>query len=119
MSVRVTFSSLYSDRIDGVSSVQLDGSTVAQVLEALTARFPALGPLVWSSASTLNPVTILFLNDEQLVEPVLQTSVRDGDEVTMVPAIEGGEEPCHGAEVPECRGALMRLALIRARHSPK
>ena len=108
MSVRVTFSSLYSDRIDGVGSVQLDGSTVGQVLEALTARFPALGPLVWSSTSTLNPVTILFLNDEQLVEPVLQTSVRDGDEVMMVPAIEGGEDPCQVAGGPGCRRARWR-----------
>ena len=90
MSVTISFTSLFSDRIDGIGTVELEGSTVSQVLEALTERFPALAPLVWSAASTPNPVMVLFLNETQLSSEVLDVRVRPGDEITIVPAIEGG-----------------------------
>ena len=90
MSVTVGLPALFSDRIDGMNPVEVEGSNVAQVLEALTDRFPVLVRLVWSAESTLNPVMVLFLNGTQIEQPVLERPVRDGDEVTIVPSIEGG-----------------------------
>ena len=90
MSVTVRLTPLCSDRIDGVDSVEVEGTTVGVVLERLTARHPTLAPLVWSGPGAVNPVMVVFLNQRQLSEAIRDTPVADGDEIAIVPAIEGG-----------------------------
>ena len=58
-------------------------------LRALTGGIPAT-PLVWAKDGALNPVLVVFLNDRQLGAPELGTPVGTGDEIDIVPALEGG-----------------------------
>jgi molybdopterin converting factor small subunit len=86
---RIRFTNLFAERIGGVSSVDVSASTVASALRALTDRHPALTPLVWKDGA-LNPVMVMFLNDRQLGAAEIGTQVGPGDEIDIVPAIEGG-----------------------------
>ena len=89
MSVTVSFPALFSERIGGVESVDLEGDTVEATLRALTERYAELGSLVWKSLN-LNPVLAVFLNGRQLKSDELDVKVRAGDEITILSALEGG-----------------------------
>lgn len=91
MSVTISFPALLSDRIDGVGQVNVEGDTVQRLLRSLTATYPQLAPLIWHGDGTLNPVLVVFLNGGQVAADALHTPVSGGDEVVLVPAIEGGE----------------------------
>ena len=90
MSVRVRLPSLFADRIDGVSTVDVSATTVADALRALTDRHPELTALVWRGDGALNPLVVLFLNDRQLPRSGVDETVRSGDQLEIIPAIEGG-----------------------------
>ena len=86
---RIRFTNLFAERIGGVSSVDVHAATVESALRALTDRHPSLTPLVWKDGA-LNPVMVLFLNDRQLGAAEIGTPLGPGDEIDIVPALEGG-----------------------------
>jgi molybdopterin converting factor small subunit len=87
---RIRFTNLFAERIGGVDSVDVQGATVESSLRALTDRHPDLTPLVWAKDGALNAVMVLFLNDRQLGAAEIATPVGPGDEIDIVPALEGG-----------------------------
>jgi molybdopterin converting factor small subunit len=87
---RIRFTNLFAERIGGVSSVDVSASTVESALRALTDRHPILTPLVWAQDGALNSVMVVFLNDHQLSAPEIGTPVGPGDQIDIVPALEGG-----------------------------
>ena len=87
---RIRFTNLFAERIGGVSAVDVQAATIESALRALTDRHPSLMPLVWAKDGALNPVMVLFLNDRQLGAAEIGTPVGPGDEIDIVPAIEGG-----------------------------
>ncbi|MCH7749076.1 MAG: MoaD/ThiS family protein [Acidobacteria bacterium] len=90
MSVRVRLPALFADRIEGISTVEVRATTVADALRALTDRHAELTTLVWRGDGALNPLMVLFLNDRQLARPGLDETVHPGDQLEIIPAIEGG-----------------------------
>jgi molybdopterin converting factor small subunit len=86
----IRFTNLFAERIGGINSVDVPAATVESALRALTDRHPTLTPLVWAKDGALNPVMVMFLNDRQLTAAEIGTSVGPGDEIDIVPALEGG-----------------------------
>jgi adenylyltransferase/sulfurtransferase len=72
-------------------SVELSGSTVGQVLAALTTRFPDLRQQLYSNEGKLRSFVNVYLNDEDIryLEKDA-TPVKDGDTLSIVPSIAGG-----------------------------
>ena len=87
---RIRFTNLFAERIGGINSVDVPAATVESSLRALSDRYPDLAPLVWAKDGTLNSIMVLFLNDRQLGAAELATPVGSGDEIDIVPALEGG-----------------------------
>ena len=87
---RIRFTNLFAERIGGVNSVDVAATTVDSALRALTDRHPSLTPLVWAKDGALSPVMVVFLNDRQLNAAEIRSSVEPGDEIDIVPALEGG-----------------------------
>ena len=87
---RIRLTNLFAERIGGVNAVDVPATTVESALRALTDRHPSLTPLVWAKDGALNPVMVMFLNDRQLAAAEIGTPVGPGDEIDLVPAIEGG-----------------------------
>ena len=96
MSVCVRFPALFADRIGGISTVQVTATTVEGAVRALSEHHPQLKPLVLGPGGGINPLMVVFLNDEQLSTDQLQTAVRAGDEIEILPAVEGGSDPDAG-----------------------
>jgi len=87
---RIRFTNLFAERIGGVNSVDVPAATVESALRALTDRHRTLAPLVWAKDGALNPVMVVFLNDRQLGAAEIETAVGPGDQIDIVPALEGG-----------------------------
>ena len=87
---RIRFTNLFAERIGGINSVDVPAATVESALRALTDRHPNLTPLVWAKDGALNPVMVMFLNNRQLCAAEIGALVGPGDEIDIVPALEGG-----------------------------
>ncbi|MCG6920011.1 MAG: molybdopterin-synthase adenylyltransferase MoeB [Acidobacteria bacterium] len=77
----------------GRAAVPLDGQTVSRLLDALLADSPGLRPHLLGEDGRLRNFVNVFVNgDDVRALEGLDTPVRDGDEVTIVPAIAGGTD---------------------------
>lgn len=93
--------------VGGASSVELAGATVGEVLRELAQRHEKLHGRLFNEQGELNRFVNVFLNDEDIrFLQGLDTPLKDGDGVVLVPAIAGGS----GAGEREGRGA-MRTAI--------
>ena len=88
--VRIRLPATHAARIGGLRNVPIHARCVGAGLRELTARHPALQRLIWLDADTLNPVIMVFLNEELIREDSLDTPLADGDTVDVVPAVESG-----------------------------
>ena len=75
----------------GMSEVEVDGATVGDVLRTLASRYPETGDQLLSGAGELNRYVNVYVNDEDVrVQNGLETDVRPGDTVVILPAMAGG-----------------------------
>jgi MoaD family protein len=76
---------------DGVSEMEVQAENVGQAIEELTAKYPALQPHLFSEEGELRPFVNLFLNDEDVRHlQGIDTSLKDGDRLMILPSIAGG-----------------------------
>ena len=75
---------------DGQDEVGVEGSTVAELIENLEAKHPGMKERLCDEKGVRRFVNI-FANDEDIrFLDNLQTALKDGDLVSIVPAIAGG-----------------------------
>jgi molybdopterin synthase sulfur carrier subunit len=75
----------------GAAEVPIEGSTVAEVLKALDAAHPGFGERLFDDTGELRRFVNVFVADEDI--RFLQgtdTTVTDGQVVSIVPAVAGG-----------------------------
>ncbi|MBW8059613.1 MAG: MoaD/ThiS family protein [Solirubrobacterales bacterium] len=78
-------------RTGGQSEVEAGGSTVGEVLRALTAAHPDTEAQLFGADGDLNRYVNVYLNDEDVrVLDGLETAVSDGDTIVILPAMAGG-----------------------------
>ncbi|MGA8014661.1 MAG: ubiquitin-like small modifier protein 1 [Candidatus Dormiibacterota bacterium] len=75
----------------GSSQVEVDGSTVAQVLADLEARYPGFKDRLYDDGGNLRQFINIYVNDTDIrFGGGLETPVTDRDDVSIVPAVAGG-----------------------------
>ena len=91
-------------------SVELTGSTVGEVLTALTTQHPDLRRQLYNDEGKLRSFVNVYLNDEDIryLEKDA-TPVKDGDTVSIVPSIAGGS----ATAPPEPATPASELALTK------
>jgi molybdopterin converting factor small subunit len=78
----------YTDKKD---SIELTGSTVGEVLNALTSQHPALRKQLYTDEGRLRSFVNVYVNDEDIrYLDKDATPVAQGDTLTIVPSIAGG-----------------------------
>ena len=71
--------------------IAVTGGSVRDVLGSLTKQYPELGQRLFKNEHELNRFVNVFVNDEDIrFEDGLDTQVKAGDELMLVPAIAGG-----------------------------
>ena len=75
----------------GQGEVQCSGKTVTELLEDLEKRHPGIKERICDESGKLRRFVNIFVNEEDIrFLQGDQTSVKDGDEVSIIPAIAGG-----------------------------
>lgn len=77
--------------VGGVKTVDVDGSSVGDLLAALVARHPSLHSQLLTDDGELNRFVNVYVNGQDVrYLDGLATPVRDRDEVRLLPAMAGG-----------------------------
>jgi MoaD family protein len=91
MAVVVRIPSALRSQTAGITRMDVEGRTVAQVLRALEAAYPALVPYLRDGHGELRPKVNVYVNDEHIrFRQGLETPLQDGDEVFVMPLVMGG-----------------------------
>jgi molybdopterin synthase sulfur carrier subunit len=75
----------------GADAVSASGNSVAAVVDQLDKQFPGIKSRICDEAGQVRRFVNIFVNGEDIrFQQQLGTPVKDGDEVSIVPAIAGG-----------------------------
>ena len=75
----------------GAGEVQIEGSTVAEVLKGLDGAHPGFGERLFDDAGELRRFVNVFVADEDIrFLQGVDTPVNDGQVVSIIPAVAGG-----------------------------
>lgn len=76
---------------NGEDTVSVEAATVGQMIDALDAAHPGLGKSLKKADGSLNLFINIYVNDEDIrFLNGADTVLKDGDQVSIVPAIAGG-----------------------------
>ena len=79
------------DDTGGAKQIDIDGSTVGEVVGRLIAAHPALGGRLLDQAGAVNRFVNVFVNDTDIRHLAgLETAVGERDRIVLLPAMAGG-----------------------------
>jgi molybdopterin converting factor small subunit len=75
----------------GVSEVSAEGTTLTEVLDSLDASYPGIKGRVLDDAGELRRFVNVYVDDDDVrFAEGLQTTIKDGGQVSIIPAVAGG-----------------------------
>jgi molybdopterin converting factor small subunit len=91
MSVSVRIPTILRTYTGGESEVSADGSTLAEVLDALEVSYPGIkGRILDEQGAIRRFVNVYVGNDDVRFLDALDTTTPDGAQVSVIPAVAGG-----------------------------
>lgn len=91
MAIEVKIPTILRTYTGGAKAVQSDGSTLAALLDSLDADHPGLKGRLITDEGGLHRFVNVYVNDEDVrFTGSLDTTLKDGDSVTILPAVAGG-----------------------------
>ena len=91
MPVKVKVARIFRSFVGGEAVVEGTGRTVRDLLEDLDHRYPGIKGTIITDEGTLHRFVNLYVNDEDVrFTGWLDTSVDEGDTVSILPAVAGG-----------------------------
>ena len=90
MSVRIHIPTPMRQHTEGQAIVEAGGATIGAALDDLGRKFPAVSQRIFENGQVRRFINV-YLNDEDIrYLDNLGTAVKDGDEVSIIPAVAGG-----------------------------
>jgi MoaD family protein len=75
----------------GVSEVSVEGSTLSEVLDSLDSSYPGIKSRVLDDSGELRRFVNVYVdNDDVRFAEGLQTKIKDGGQISIIPAVAGG-----------------------------
>jgi molybdopterin synthase sulfur carrier subunit len=91
MSVKVRIPSPLRNFTNGADVVETQGESVGEVLNSLKSKAAGIEVRLFKGEGQLNRFVNVYVNDEDIrFLKNLDTPVKEGDEISIVPAIAGG-----------------------------
>jgi molybdopterin synthase sulfur carrier subunit len=91
MPIKVRIPSPLRSYTNGADVVEANGATIGEVLNNLKEKAGGIETRLFKGPGQLNRFVNVYLNDEDIrFQKNLDTPVKEGDEVSIVPAIAGG-----------------------------
>ncbi len=90
MSVKVHIPTAMRQHAEGQAIVEVSAATVKEALDSLGAKYPNITGRLFENGQVRRFVNI-YLNDEDIrYLDSLQTAIKEGDELSIIPAVAGG-----------------------------
>jgi MoaD family protein len=90
MAIRIQIPTPLRQHTEGRAAVEASGATVQSVFDDLARQFPAITQRIFDNGQVRRFVNV-YLNDEDIrYLDNLNTAVKDGDELAIIPAVAGG-----------------------------
>jgi molybdopterin synthase sulfur carrier subunit len=91
MAIEVKIPTILRTYTGGAKTVEANGDTLAGVIDDLDGSHPGLKGRLITDEGSLHRFVNVYVNDEDVrFTGSLETSVKDGDSVTILPAVAGG-----------------------------
>ena len=91
MSITVRIPTVMRNATGNNAVVTTKGATVSEVLADLTAQYPDITGVLYDSDSNLHKYVNIYVNDDDIrYIGKLDAPVKEGDEITLLPAVAGG-----------------------------
>ncbi len=92
MSVQVRLPTVLRPHAGGAATVEAEGETVGQIVESLAKRYPAMAGQIVTDDGSLHKFVNVYKNDDDIrYLDKLDTKVADGDVISILPAVAGGD----------------------------
>jgi len=92
MTASVRIPTVLRAALGGDASVSVEGSTIGEVLEKLTAQHPSVKGQLLNDDGTLHRFLNVYVNDDDVrYLGGVDAPVANGDEITLLPAVAGGD----------------------------
>ncbi len=76
---------------NGLSEINVQGSTVAEAMQFLMSEYPSLKPHLYNGEGSLRPFVNLFLGEDNIKDlQGLETPIGAEDRILLIPSIAGG-----------------------------
>ena len=91
MAIEIRIPTILRNYTGGAKSVEASGATLAALVDNLDAQHPGIKARLVTEAGALHRFVNVYVNDEDVrFTGALDTEVKDGDSVTILPAVAGG-----------------------------
>lgn len=91
MSVRVRIPTPLRSATDGTAEVDSNAATVATAIDELETRFPMIRGRLRDESGAMRRFVNLYVNGQDVrFQNGLETTLKAGDELSIVPAVAGG-----------------------------
>ena len=78
-------------KLTGQGEVQIQAGNVKELIAALEKKYPGIKDRICDEAGKIRRFVNVYLNEEDIrFLKQEETSIKDGDEISIVPAIAGG-----------------------------
>jgi MoaD family protein len=89
--VDVRLPTVLRSQAGGRSTVTVEGSTIGDVLRGLVAEYPGMAGQLLNADGSLHKFVNVYVNDDDVrYLEALDTPVKEGDEISLLPAVAGG-----------------------------
>lgn len=93
MAVEVRIPTVFQKLVGGSKTVESSGGTVAEVLDRLNTEYPGFRERLTNEEGEIHRFVNIYVNNEDIrYLENLDTSLSDGDVVTILPAVAGGTQ---------------------------
>lgn len=91
MAVTVRIPTILRSYTGGAAEVSAEGSTLAEVIDALESSYPGIRARVLDDSGKLRRFVNVYVNDDDVrFAEGLATQTKDGASISIIPAVAGG-----------------------------
>ena len=91
MGVLIEIPSALKQYVNNQDEIEVDGSSVEEVLDSLCIQFTELKPNLFDENGTVRNFINVYLNDDDIrYGDGMNTAVKEGDSIQIVPSVAGG-----------------------------
>ena len=99
---------------DGQSNITVAGENISEALTDLTTQYPTIKPHLFNEGGELRPFVNLFIGENNIKDlQGVETPIKDGDKLVLIPSIAGGLRHCEEGALPDEAISTTTLRLLR------